>query len=269
MNGTLFFSAFDGSQNALWKSDGTQAGTIAVKTGIYSYHMLAVGTRLLLVGGDDAHGFELWQSDGTSAGTTLVSDILPGVDSSYPYYLTYADEMLFFTADLPAFGTELWVIDLFNLIDTDGLPVSSDGADLHSRSGQVQLAFPADAVSEEVLVTLKELSAPSQSTPTEQKALRPFSVQAVNRAGKAVTTFSRPLRLVIIYTDEELASQKNLESTFNLAYWNGKRWITIMPCAGCYVDTSKNQVAVEVYHLTEFVLLGSDRVSLSFPLVIR
>jgi ELWxxDGT repeat protein len=85
VDGTLFFSAFDDSRGEeLWKSDGTEAGTVLVKDiepgpGDSSpVHLTNVNGILFFSAFDDAHGFELWKSDGTKAGTVLVKDIEPG-----------------------------------------------------------------------------------------------------------------------------------------------------------------------------------------------
>ena len=69
----------------LWKSDGTEAATIRVRTFSgpdpypVSQDLVDAGGRLLLSAGDDTHGFELWDCDGTEVGTTMVKDINLGV----------------------------------------------------------------------------------------------------------------------------------------------------------------------------------------------
>ncbi len=84
---TLLFSANDGVAGMeLWRSDGTDAGTVLVKdimsgpgSGITSPASPAlVGATLYFAANDGTHGQELWRSDGTEAGTVLVKDIAPG-----------------------------------------------------------------------------------------------------------------------------------------------------------------------------------------------
>ena len=87
---TLFFNARGTSGYELWKSDGTEAGTVMVKeiepgnnmyNGGASY-LTAVGDTLYFAADDGIHGLELWKSDGTEAGTVMVKDLWPGNDSS-------------------------------------------------------------------------------------------------------------------------------------------------------------------------------------------
>ena len=88
MGGTLFFAADDGTHGKeLWKSDGTEAGTVLVKdidlattttTTTPAPTLTGVGGTLFFTADDGTHGRELWKSDGTEAGTVLVKDIHPG-----------------------------------------------------------------------------------------------------------------------------------------------------------------------------------------------
>ena len=111
----------------LWKSDGTEAGTVLVKdinpSATYGYprssdpqELTDVDGTLFFRADDGANGQELWKSDGTEAGTVLVKDIEPGVYGSYPLsssplYLTNVDGTLFFSADDGSNGRELWKSD--------------------------------------------------------------------------------------------------------------------------------------------------------------
>ena len=120
--------------DAIWVSDGTQAGTHAAVTlpagttadvRFYSNWLAAVGTRLYFTATDQTAGSELWTSDGTVAGTRIVKDIntttpqpepwfIP-VDgpngSSSPQQLTAVGGTLYFTADDGVQGQELWTSD--------------------------------------------------------------------------------------------------------------------------------------------------------------
>ncbi len=73
----------------LWKSDGTDAGTVLVKdinvgaAGSTPTNFNAMGGKLYFVADDGAKGRELWVSDGTSDGTRLVKDITVGSNSAF------------------------------------------------------------------------------------------------------------------------------------------------------------------------------------------
>jgi ELWxxDGT repeat protein len=89
VDGTLFFSAASTGGRGLWKSDGTQAGTVLIKefeSGINSFapsFLTNVQGTLYFVGDDDVHGPALWKSDGTEAGTMLVKDIRSGTEGFF------------------------------------------------------------------------------------------------------------------------------------------------------------------------------------------
>ncbi len=55
--------------------------------------------RLYFAGNGGVADWELWRSDGTAEGTTLVMDIAPGPDSSFPSSLIDLDGELYFTAE--------------------------------------------------------------------------------------------------------------------------------------------------------------------------
>ncbi|MBC1221479.1 pre-peptidase C-terminal domain-containing protein [Nostoc sp. UCD121] len=120
---TLFFvTDSDGDfQQELWKSDGTELGTVRVKNnltqapnlGFGPLYLTAVGNTLYFTTPDPTTGLELWKSDGTDAGTVLVRDINPGADpnNSIPSSLVNFGGTLYFTAYEPTNGTELWSSD--------------------------------------------------------------------------------------------------------------------------------------------------------------
>jgi ELWxxDGT repeat protein len=118
VGGTVFFVANDGvNGTALWKSDGTAAGTVLVSTAGTSiatgnpFSLTEAGGTLYFVGTDAANGSELWKSDGTGAGTVLVKNIASGTSSSGPTELTNVGGTLFFNAYDAVNGRELWKSD--------------------------------------------------------------------------------------------------------------------------------------------------------------
>ncbi len=118
VNGTLYFTANDGTHGAagtaLWKSDGTSAGTTLVKTITTTFEiepireLINVNGSLYFTAYSDAGGFELWKSNGTSTGTVQVKDIAPGKGSSNPAELTNLNGVLYFAANQGVQGRELW-----------------------------------------------------------------------------------------------------------------------------------------------------------------
>ena len=88
-DGTLFFAAFDPKHGEeLWKSDGTEAGTVLVKDinpGPASSSpggFANIGGTVFFSALDPLVGDELWKTDGTPEGTVLGADISPGPGSS-------------------------------------------------------------------------------------------------------------------------------------------------------------------------------------------
>jgi ELWxxDGT repeat protein len=113
-NGLAYFSGKGSSGGfELWKSDGTEAGTVLVRDirggsgGSYPRNLLNVNGTLFFTALDDQHGQELWKSDGTSEGTVLVKDIAPGSVSSSPDRLAGINGTLFFSLS----GLGLWKSD--------------------------------------------------------------------------------------------------------------------------------------------------------------
>ena len=102
----------------LWRTDGTPAGTVLLRSVSppYGYEpgpawFTKVGGLLYFVAHDPEHGLELWRTDGTVAGTVLVRDIAPGVTPSNPSDLVAAGGKLYFTAYDGIHGYELWQSD--------------------------------------------------------------------------------------------------------------------------------------------------------------
>ncbi|NBT12189.1 MAG: hypothetical protein EBS56_01090, partial [Planctomycetia bacterium] len=95
----------------LWRTDGTEAGTILLRQNITggSPGLAALGEKVVF-SATDTDGRELWISDGTVAGTTPLKDIATGGDGSPQDFFSFGSLVLF-TADDGTTGRELWKTD--------------------------------------------------------------------------------------------------------------------------------------------------------------
>jgi ELWxxDGT repeat protein len=116
MGGEYYFIEPQAVGSALWKTDGTAAGTVLVKTlGTYqgfSDQILVIGNKLFFAMDDGVNGRELWVSDGTEAGTRLVKDINPGpTGSNTSGQMVAFKGKAYFRAYSAGRGDELWSSD--------------------------------------------------------------------------------------------------------------------------------------------------------------
>ncbi|MBI3386224.1 MAG: hypothetical protein HY027_00640 [Deltaproteobacteria bacterium] len=97
VNGTLLFTANDGSGSKLWRTDGRAAGTTLMPN-------ISIGERahihdgLLFASYDPAIGVELWRTDGTVGGTRPLKDLNPGPMGSDPGDFIVIDGLVYFFA---------------------------------------------------------------------------------------------------------------------------------------------------------------------------
>lgn len=108
-DGDLYFQYYQ----ELWKSDGTTAGTVQIKTFDYMTNLVSSGDYIYFTAdryeeGEEETGHELWRSDGTAEGTIMMKDIYPGPGSSGIHSLVNVNGTVFFVANNGINGEELW-----------------------------------------------------------------------------------------------------------------------------------------------------------------
>lgn len=118
-DGTLGFGAFTDEGQGLYRSDGTEEGTVLVRSlPTAPAFLTAIGSRLFFVAPDEGRGDELWVSDGTAAGTRLLTHFAaprpfpdPDHSSAIPVFFQDIDGILHFLADDVTGGLDLWRSD--------------------------------------------------------------------------------------------------------------------------------------------------------------
>lgn len=118
MGGYLYFSYTpDSAPPAMWKSDGTPKGTVAVTDSLkeggpqYIEQLGVINNALYFNAYTPETGIELWKTNGTEAGTVLVKDINPGSQDGRPFSMVVIGSKGFFKATTVQNGQELWVTD--------------------------------------------------------------------------------------------------------------------------------------------------------------
>lgn len=118
VGGTLFFAAADGVHGPeLWKSDGTDAGTVMVKdiqpglAGSAPGWLTNVNGTAYFAADDGTHGRQLWRSNGTGAGTFQLGTVADDGGDLSPVELVNVNGALFFAADTASGNPQVWRSD--------------------------------------------------------------------------------------------------------------------------------------------------------------
>jgi uncharacterized delta-60 repeat protein len=159
------------------------------------------------------------------------------------------------------------------------------GAYLMSPDGRTAIRFPAGSVSANVLVTFTQQLSPSGTPPALDGlddssaatgglvyAGNAFGLAATDASGNPVTAFVQPYALTLDYSDNDWQSAGvSDETTLNLYAWDAAsgKWVGLLPCAGCSLDTSANRLTVQYDRCSDFALYGATTNELYLPLVVR
>ena len=107
MGDLVYFTSGD----ALWRTNGTAAGTFQLKTGITQGHQWEISEFAREFKGNfyfvNANSSQLWRSNGTSSGTIL----LKTSSANNIRILAASEDHLFFVASDPSTGQELYKTD--------------------------------------------------------------------------------------------------------------------------------------------------------------
>ncbi|TVZ56284.1 putative secreted protein (Por secretion system target) [Lutibacter sp. Hel_I_33_5] len=111
-NGMLIFQAKDDDGVELWKSDGTQSGTVKIKDinpnssdSSDPRSFIEYNGKLYFIANEGGNN-GLWVTDGSESGTVLVKDAVTPTGS-----FAVANNLLFFVGENPTNGKELWKSD--------------------------------------------------------------------------------------------------------------------------------------------------------------
>jgi ELWxxDGT repeat protein len=134
--GVAYFSATDGTEEDIFKTDGTAAGTTKLaKLGVEANILEAVAfdNKLFFTvfNADGAQQtFDLWSTDGTALGTA------PLAGPIYAVGLAASDHDLFFRSSDATNGSELWAIEASPVVSgSDGGSSGADGGAANNDGG--------------------------------------------------------------------------------------------------------------------------------------
>jgi uncharacterized repeat protein (TIGR01451 family) len=239
VNGTLFFTVSDVSfrveydwltgteytyivysSQALWKSNGTDAGTVLVKDGVFPAYLTNVNGTLFFAlnnpssPGDGGSG-QLWKSDGTPAGTVLVRANFPVKEDSSLSLAPAVAELINVNGTLFFTVIERW----FFQDHEGGYYVESEDSELWKSNGTWAGTVPVfpelstDRASFEIVVQVPENASGTLSN-TANLIISPQDSNADNNTSTAVTTIAPPLQKLSI-NDVSIREGNPVEGTTN------------------------------------------------------
>jgi trimeric autotransporter adhesin len=88
-NSVLFSARYKNIGQELWKTNGTEAGTVLLKNinlkseGSFGHSSIKFGNNVIFLAYDDNDGLEAWKTDGTTSGTQKITSTYTGVGSYF------------------------------------------------------------------------------------------------------------------------------------------------------------------------------------------
>jgi hypothetical protein len=131
----------------------------------------------------------------------------------------------------------------------------SQPGEMVTSDGSLTMTFPAGAVSNPTVITYTQLPEPPQPTGSYQFAGVTFQITAVTDLGNPVTTFSKPVEIVLHFTDQDVAGLNPAD--LGVYYWNttSSAWVLIPSI----VDMANHTITITLNHLTQFALLTTPQ----------
>lgn len=108
--GNAIFTTRTGSQQSLWKTNGTSAGTVKLATHNTIAPLLIYGSELYLAINNGINGNELWKMT-SSDSLSMLKDVNPGSGDGYSGEIVISNNLLYFEATDGTSGNDLWKTD--------------------------------------------------------------------------------------------------------------------------------------------------------------
>lgn len=154
---------------------------------------------------------------------------------------------------------------------------NSQGGSVTSPDGNAQATFPPGAVDGLTNVVWLQLGSGQPRTAVlaqtaGQTTALVYKLEATSANGTPLTAFNLPITLTVNYSDAALqAAGITDEATLNLAVWDEAQavWTPLLPCEGCSLDTTANQIVALYSQPGTFALIGDGQFDVYLPVIVR
>ena len=229
VNGVLYFTADDGVNGTeLWRSDGTDAGTVRLASvnasfaGLSNFGQLTTtGNTLYFTAFEPTTGIELWKYDVAANTLQRLTDTAPGPVSSNPSELTVIGSSLFFAADAGTRSPELWKSD-GTLQGTVKVSADPRGVNELTAAGSTLFFTANDAQGASGVWLTDGTAAGTQRLADAGLANRTLQVRVLDAEGDGTpTSLDATAAASTLVTQEPLDGQR---------YADRSTWISPAPC---------------------------------------